>query len=303
MYTVVPRYSGLPGTAKTTLAASFAAAAAARGERALYLSFDELADRIVRNVASVGIDMAHHLESGHLRIVSREAWRSLVEVHFIEVLRLLDEFKPDLLVIDPVSALIKAASAETPYIAVERLLGVARARGITSVITSLSEGDAPETESTLSHTSTLADTWVSLGYEVRGGERNRSLSVVKSRGTAHSNQVRELLLTDEGVDLADVYQFGSEVLMGTARLQKESEETSLKRQRQQERERREHELQRELEQARSRLNNAQSEAQRLERELELERQSAADAQQENERHYDHILQRRDSDKSSDGDKQ
>ncbi|MCS3902450.1 circadian clock protein KaiC [Methylohalomonas lacus] len=295
--------SGLPGTSKTTLAASFACAAAARGELALYLSFDELADRIVRNVASVGIDLARHLDSGHLRIVSREAWRSLVEVHFIEVLRLLDEFKPDVLVIDPVSALLKAASAETPYVAVERLLGMARARGITSVITSLSEGDAPESESTLSHTSTLADTWISLGYDIRGGERNRSLSVVKSRGTAHSNQVRELLLTNEGIDLADVYQFGSEVLMGTARMQKESEEASLKRQRQQEQSRREHELQRELEQARSRLNNAQSEAQRLEQELEIERQATTDSQQENKQHHDHILQRRDSGKRSDGDKQ
>lgn len=90
-------------------------------------------------------------------------------------------------------------------------------------MTSLTDTDSRESEATLSHASTLADSWIALEYRIHGGERNRALSVVKSRGSSHSNQVRELLLSDAGVDLADVYEYGSEVLMGTARVQKEHE--------------------------------------------------------------------------------
>ena len=284
--------SGQPGTAKTTLAVAFARAGAERGERVLYLSFDELADRIVRNVASVGIDLQPHIDAGHLVIRTREAWRWLIEEHFVELLRLLDEHEPDAIVIDPVSALLKSASAETAYATTERLLSHARARGITSLMTSLTESDRPAAEATLSHTSTLADTWITLDYNVRGGERNRALSIVKSRGTAHSNQLRELMLSGEGIDLADAYEYGSEVLMGTARLQKQGEEAERMRRRRSEREQRRHELQRRIEEARGQMRDAESEAQRLEAELKREHRDEADADAAEVAHLREVRQRR-----------
>jgi diguanylate cyclase (GGDEF)-like protein len=162
------------------------------------------------------IDLQSPIDSGQLRVVARASWDGLVEEHYMAVLALLDDFQPECLVIDPASALLKSSGAESAFLA------VTRTRGITTMITSLSEADDPFGESSLSHASTLADTWIVLRYQISGGERNRSLSVVKSRGTAHSNQVREMILSSHGVDLADVYPFGSEVLMGTARVQKES---------------------------------------------------------------------------------
>lgn len=270
--------SGAPGTAKTTLAAAIAHSAVDRGERVLYLSFDELADRIVRNVGSVGIDLQHHIDAGRMDVESREAWRALVEEHFITVQRWIDTRQPQWLVIDPISALLKATSAEGAYMTTERLLGMARDRGITCVMTSLT--DTEDAEATLSHTSTLADTWISLDYRIIGGERNRALSVIKSRGSGHSNQVRELLLSSEGLALADVYEYGSEVLMGTARVQKKHEVAATARRRAAEREQRRHDLERHIEQARIRMRESQSEAERLEEELERDRQDTADAERE-----------------------
>lgn len=276
--------SGEPGTAKTTIAAGFAEAAAERGERVLYVSFDELADRITRNVASVGIDLEPHSKSGRLRIVSRDAWRSLIEEHYIELQRILDEFRPDCLVIDPVSALLKAASAEDADVTTERLLGNARALGITTMITSLREFDQPGGEATLSHASTIADTWIALSYEVRAGERNRTLSIVKSRGAAHSNQVRELILGSDGVNLTDVYQFGSEVLMGTARIQKESEDAAERRRRGENQAKRRREIEHELKEARASLERARGRTARLERELEHEVRDQVETEQEQQMH-------------------
>lgn len=284
--------SGLPGTSKTTLAASMAVAAAARGETVLYISFDELADRIVRNAASVGIDLATPLASGRLHMRTREAWGALVEEHYIAIAHMLAELAPDCLVIDPVSALLKATRAESALETVERLLSSARAKGITTVLTSLNETDDADSEATVSQASTIADTWISLSYHVHGGERNRALSVVKSRGTAHSNQVRELVLSHEGVDLADVYQYGTEVLMGTARLQKEAEEASSLRRQQAEHQQRRQELERRIAQARARLEEADSETQRLQEELTLEDQSMQDAQVASSRHQRDVRARR-----------
>ncbi len=276
--------SGEPGTAKTSLAAAFAEAAANRGERVLYVSFDELADRIIRNVASVGIHLTPHVESGRLRMMSREAWRALIEEHYIEIQRVFDEFRPDCLVIDPVSAFLKAAGAEEADVTMERLLGNARALGITTLITSLRESDQPGGESTISHASTLADTWITLNYEIRAGERNRALSVVKSRGAAHSNQVRELVLSSGGIDLADVYQFGSEVLMGTARIQKENEEAAERRRWVEDRAQRRRQLEDEIEEARASMEQARGRAERLERELAHERREQSEVESDSVRH-------------------
>jgi len=262
--------SGRPGTAKSTLAAGFAEAAARRGERTLYVSFDEMQAPCVRNLASVGIDLQPHIDAGLIRFCARSAWSGLVSEHLLALQQLIDEFAPDVLIIDPVSALLKAAGGEAPGAAAERILELARARGITTILTALAgEGD-PEGESTAAHVSTIADTWMVLDYNVRAGERNRSLSIVKSRGSAHSNQQRELILSGDGIDLADVFEFGTEVLMGTARVQKENEERAAARRRGIERAQRREDLERRIEQARN-------EARRLENELELEQQAFDEA--------------------------
>ena len=277
--------SGLPGTAKTTLAASFAASATARGERVLYLSFDEDQEPVVRNLRSVGIDLRGPLDRGLLHFAAREAWSGLVEEHYWALHQALDRLRPQCLVIDPISALLKAPGVDSAFVSIERILDIAHLRGITTVLTSLGTRDDPQGEATLSHTSTLADTWLALDFNVRGGERNRSLSLVKSRGSAHSNQVRELLLSERGIDLADVYEYGTEVLMGTARMQKESEVHAERRRRVLARQQRQRELER-------RLGQAEAEAAQLRQELALEQQDSVQTEQFDREHERDVLARR-----------
>jgi circadian clock protein KaiC len=137
---------------------------------------------------------------------------------------------PRHLVLDPLSSLAKTGGHVAAVHASLRILDLAKSLGITVVCTSLLGGDTP-TEASAAEISTVADTWLHLAYLVRGGERNRTLTVVKSRGTHHSNQVRELLLSDDGVTLADVYAAGGEVLVGTARQERETEVRDAERRR------------------------------------------------------------------------
>jgi len=265
--------SGAPGTSKSTLAASFALAAAERDETALFLSFDEPPSNIVRNVASVGIDLAPHIERGRVAVRFRAAWESSAEQHVIRIQQLLDEVKPALLVIDPVSALQKASHVDDAYLAIEYVLSLTRSRNITTLMTSLTNNDEPSSEATLSHTSTIADTWITLDYRVLGGERNRALSIVKSRGTAHSNQVRELLLGNEGIELASVYRYGSDVLMGTARVQAEDRARAQRVEADRDRARRRRDLEDRLAATETHRQEAAREAERLRSSLDAERRA------------------------------
>lgn len=292
--------SGAPGTSKTTLGAAFAAATAAGGEKALLVSFDEPERQIVRNMRSVGLDLQQAIDAGRLRLASRSPWSALVEEHFIAILGLIDAEAPDVLVIDPVSGLLKGASGESPFPMVERLLGIAKARGITCLMTSLTERESADAEASLSHVSTIADTWIALAYRAYGGERNRALSIIKSRGTAHSNQVRELVLSAGGIDLADVYEYGSEVLMGTARLQKQSEVAQAARRERMERERRRTELDQWLKQVEARLAEAESEKQRIRAEIDLEQQGEDEADAISSRHSQEVRRRRDAGGAGEG---
>ena len=163
--------SGLPGTAKSTVSASFLAAGLERGERCL-----------------------------------------------------LDAHAPTLVVIDPVSAFEKAGGTAVAQLVVERLTWLVKKRGIAAVFTAVANADLGEIESTASQVSAIADTWMHLSFAVRGGERNRTLTIVKSRGTAHSNQLREMILSSSGITLQDVYQIQGDFLLGTARLEREQEQ-------------------------------------------------------------------------------
>ncbi len=216
--------SGAPGTAKTTLAGAFTHAASERGERTLVVSFDEDAHQIVRNLQSVGIDLAPHVGHGNLKMLSLRARGCSPETHVVEIINAARRHDADNLVIDPISVFVHFGDTQAAEDAALRLIDFAKNAAITIVSTTLLATKSPEVEATPVGLSTIADTWLHLSYQKQAGERNRALSVIKSRGMKHSNQVRELLLDDDGVTLAPVYTGGGEVLMGTLRWEKEQQE-------------------------------------------------------------------------------
>jgi circadian clock protein KaiC len=217
--------TGFPGTAKTTLSGAFAEAACRRGERTLFVSFDSDGSEVVRNLASVGIRLHRYLKSGLLRMVSARTIVGSAEMSLVRIKAIAVAHRARCLVIDPVSALSNSGTELAAHGVGQRLIDWSKADRITLVCTSpLNEFSAHSTTDTSLHISTLADTWIHLSYVVQAGERNRGMSIIKSRGTAHSNQVRELILSNAGVTLADIFTAGGEVLMGTMRWQKESAE-------------------------------------------------------------------------------
>jgi circadian clock protein KaiC len=217
--------TGFPGTAKTTLSGAFAEAACRRGERTMFVSFDSDGSEVIRNLTSVGIHLDRYVKSGLLRMISARTITGSSETLLVRIKSLATEHRARCLVIDPVSTLSKAGNELTAHGVAERLIDWSKADGTTLVCTSLLDEMSGQTDGgTPLQISTLADTWIHLNYLVQAGERNRGMSIIKSRGTAHSNQVRELLLSDSGVTLADVYTAGGEVLMGTMRWEKESAE-------------------------------------------------------------------------------
>jgi circadian clock protein KaiC len=218
--------TGFRGTAKTTLSGTFAEAACIRGERTVFVSFDSDGTEVMRNLTSVGIHLRRFVKNGLLCMVSARTITGSAETLMVRIKAIVREHRARCLVIDPVSTLAKPGNELTAHGVAERLIDWTKAEGITMVCTSLLDEMATQANGgTPLQISTLADTWIHLNYLVQAGERNRGMSIVKSRGTAHSNQVRELILTDTGVTLADIYTAGGEVLMGTLRWEKESAET------------------------------------------------------------------------------
>ncbi|WKJ91688.1 circadian clock protein KaiC [Methylomonas montana] len=217
--------TGFSGTAKTTLSGTFAEAACRRGERTLFVSFDSDGTEVIRNLASVGIRLDDYVKNGCLRMVSARAITGSAETYLVRIKTLAQEHEAVCLVIDPVSTWSKSGNDLSVQSVAERLIDWSKAEGTTLVCTRLLDemSSLVEAGSPL-QISSIVDTWIHLNYLVQAGERNRGLSIVKSRGMAHSNQVRELILSDAGVTLADTYTAGGEVLMGTLRWEKESAE-------------------------------------------------------------------------------
>ncbi len=184
--------TGSPGTAKSSLAGTFAAAACARGERALLVSYDEAVAEVVRNLQSINVDLQRYIDSGLLGLYADRTESGTAEEHLIYLRNLCRKHQPRYLVVDPLSAIIKAGGQINALSVASRLLAFTKVEGITSLFTSLLEGGDPSLESSPLGISTIADTWIHLSYVVHGGERNRALTIIKSRGTRHSNQVREL---------------------------------------------------------------------------------------------------------------
>jgi len=231
--------SGLAGTGKSTFASAFVNAACERGERCLFFAFEESPDQIVRNMASVGLKLDAHVASGLLAFQAARPSLYGFEMHLARMNRDIEEFAPQVIVVDPISA-FRGPSFEI-HATLVRLADICKSKGITALFTSLSSSGEQMTESERS-VSSLMDTWISLKDVEANGERNRVLYLLKSRGMNHSKQLREYQLTDQGIHMIDAYLGPDGVLTGTARIAQEAREREAMLLRRQTTERRQREL-------------------------------------------------------------
>ncbi|HEX4613146.1 MAG TPA: circadian clock protein KaiC [Urbifossiella sp.] len=215
--------SGSAGTGKSSISAHLADAACRRGERCLYYSFEESPAQILRNMRSIGLDLKPWVQGGLLRFFTTRPTLFGLEMHLAAMHKHVREFNPALVVVDPISNFTAAGTAGEANAMLLRLVDFLKARGTTAVFVSLTSGGGV-TEATEQQISSLIDTWILLRDIELGGERNRGLYVLKSRGTAHSNQIREFVLSDRGVDLRDVYVGPEGVLTGSMREAREAKE-------------------------------------------------------------------------------
>jgi circadian clock protein KaiC len=201
--------TGQAGTAKTTLSAQFAEAACRRGEQTVFISFDSDGTEVIRNMASVGIGLERYVNSGRLRIVSARTLVGSGGAHLVRIKEIVRETGARCLVIDPVSTLCKSSSELPSHTVAELLIDWAKINGINLICTDLQAAASGETgvgAGSPLHVSTLADTWIQLSYVMQDGANNRGLRIIKSRGTAHSNRMRELFLGDQGISLGSDYR-------------------------------------------------------------------------------------------------
>jgi len=235
--------SGTAGTGKSSLAAHFADAACRRGERALFFSFEESPNQIMRNMRSIGIDLKPWMQKGLLRFQATRPTFSGLEMQLTMMHKAINAFKPQVVIVDPLNSFIIGGNDTEVKAMLMRLVDFLKMQQITALFTSLTTSGS-ELEQSEVAISSLIDTWLLLRDIEIGGERNRGLYILKSRGMAHSNQIREFLLTDHGVELRDVYVGPGSVPSGSARLAQEAQEQAGKLTRQQETERRQLELER-----------------------------------------------------------
>ena len=228
--------SGTAGTGKSSLAARFAAAACNRGEQALYFSFEESPQQIMRNMGSIGIDLRSPAENGLLHFRSVRASSFGMEIHLSMMVKAMNDINPTVVAIDPISNLSSVGDEKEVKETLTRLIDYMKMKGITSFFTDLTFG-GNALEKTQNAISSLMDTWILLKDIELNGERNRGMYVLKSRGMAHSNQIREFLITDDGLQLVDAYIGPGGVLTGTSRINQEAVETAEEQLRQQKLER------------------------------------------------------------------
>ena len=215
--------SGTAGTGKTSIAAQFAEAACKRGERVLFFTFEESPSQLVRNMRSIGISLEPWVKKGLLQFHATRPTLYGLETHLTTSIKLINKFDPKVVVLDPINAFVMGDNQTEVKTMLLRLLDFLKMKRITAFFTSLtSAGEAMEL--TDIYISSLIDTWLLLRDIEIGGERNRGLYVLKSRGMAHSNQIREFRLTNHGIELLDVYVGAEGVLTGSARLSQETKD-------------------------------------------------------------------------------
>lgn len=216
--------SGNAGSGKTSLAAHFVDATCGSGQRCLYFALEESLSQVSRNMKSIGIDVKKHVDSG---LLSFQAWRPSsysLEMHLVRLHKFVEEFKPDAVVIDPITNLTNVVGDQAEVRSVlTRFIDFLKLKQITAVFTSLTSANSPAETSDVG-ISSLIDTWLLVRDLESNGERNRALYVIKSRGMAHSNQVREFLITSRGLHLVPAYLGTQGVLAGTSRMIQEAEE-------------------------------------------------------------------------------
>jgi circadian clock protein KaiC len=208
--------TGTPGTGKTIISANFAQAAALRGERVLFFSFEESPNQIIRNMQSIGLRLEPLVESGLLRFHSARPSLYGLEMHLATMFKEIAAFQPAVVIMDPITSLMDAGTPSEGKAMVTRLIDYLKAGQVTSLFTSLTQGGHSLQQSEMAMSS-LMDSWVLLQDFEGNGERNRVLYVLKARGMAHSNQIREFLISDRGIDVVDAYIGPSGVLTGSAR--------------------------------------------------------------------------------------
>lgn len=219
--------SGTAGTGKTSMAAHLANSICKSGQRCLYFSFEESRAQILRNMKSIGLDLDRHVRSGLLEFHSTRPTVHGLEMHLVRMHKLIEQFKPEAVILDPISNMRSAGTMDDSANMLIRLIDFLRSRGILGFMINLSGGGKAQ-EATDEGLSSLVDTWVLLRDVETGGERNRLIYILKSRGMAHSNQVREFLITPQGVRLVPAYLGPSGVLTGSARLSQEAKERTEK---------------------------------------------------------------------------
>jgi circadian clock protein KaiC len=208
--------SGTAGTGKSTLAAHFIEAACARGERAIFFAFEESQDQIIRNMLSIGIDLERFVRKGLLRFHNARPSAWGLEIHLALIHKTITEFNPTVVVVDPITNFLGVGDSIETKSMLTRLIDFLKMRQITGMFTSLTSAESAIEDSEV-EVSSLMDAWLLVKTIEANGERNRGLYILKARGIAHSNQVREFLLTSHGIQLIDAYVGAEGVLMGSAR--------------------------------------------------------------------------------------
>jgi len=213
--------SGTAGSGKSSVSAKFVDAACSRGEKCLYFAFEESPLQIMRNMRSIGIDLAPWVEQGLLRFHASRPQVQGLEMRLLTIHNMIVEFNPANVVVDPISALLVEGSATEAKSMLTRLIDFLKNRKITTLLNVFTHVDA-KLEAANEEIPSLIDTWLSLRDIEYKGERNRGMYILKSRGMAHSNQIREFILSDKGIDLFDVYLGPEGVLTGAARVGQEA---------------------------------------------------------------------------------
>jgi circadian clock protein KaiC len=228
--------SGTAGTGKTSLSGHLANSTCRQGERCLYFAFEESAPQIIRNMKSIGLNLQQWVDQGNLRFHSTRPTLFGLEMHLAVMHKMIEQFQPQLVIVDPISNFTTAASSADAHAMLLRLVDYLKQQGVTAFFTSLT-GGGNSWETTDVGISSIVDTWILLRDIELGGERNRGIYILKSRGMAHSNQIREFLLTGDGIQLLEVYVGPEGVLTGSMRVAQEAREQA-----------RQHETQRQMEQ-------------------------------------------------------
>ena len=218
--------SGTAGTGKTSLAAHFVAAACQRGEHTLYFAFEESPSQIMRNMRSIGIDLQKWEKEGLLQFQANRPTVTGLEMHLTMMHKAINAFKPKVVIVDPLNSFVMGGNATEVKTMLMRLVDFLKMKEITGLFTNLTAGGGALEQTDIA-ISSLIDTWILLRDIESGGERNRGMYILKSRGMAHSNQIREFLITDHGIELRDVYLGSGGVLTGSARLAQEAQEQAV----------------------------------------------------------------------------